>query len=353
MKGIPADNAALHLAFSEFASVSRDLESTYRGLERQVAELSQQLTRADRELEVRLREKQRLAQRFEHLLAALPGGVIVLDAEGRVQECNPAAERLLGQSLFGLAWRDVAQTAFTPQPDDGHDITLATGYRVNVSTCSLHDEPGQILLLADVTETRRLQAQAARLERLTSMGRTVAALAHQVRTPLATALLHASTLAPGAGREKILARLGDLERLVEDMLAYARHGEFSVEPVDLKALLESLAARQSACRAERLHVHVAPGLPAMVQGNPDALLSIVQNLLDNAWDADARAAVHVSLRAGAEHVVVECTDTGPGIPAELHSRVFDRFFTTRDGRHRARPFHRARGDRGARRRRRA
>lgn len=239
MNQTAAQHEALHNAFSAFANVSRDLEVSYKALEARVSDLSGQLSRANRELEGRLEEQGRLTRRFERLLGALPGGVIVLDAQGIVRECNPAAERLLGQSLRGESWRPVVTRAFSPRSDDGHDITLSTGYRVNLSTCSLHGEPGQILLLADVTETRKLQEHASRLERLTSIGRTVAALAHQIRTPLAGALLYASTLPSGLSRENILERLRALEGLVEDMLTYARQGEFTMERLNLFEVLES------------------------------------------------------------------------------------------------------------------
>ena len=67
-------------------------------------------------------------------------------------------------------------------------MSLQNGMRVNIATCSLGNEPGQILLIKDVTETRRLQDQLAQLRRLSAMGEMAASLAHQVRTPLASGL---------------------------------------------------------------------------------------------------------------------------------------------------------------------
>ena len=331
MNGIATDQASLPLAFSEFANVSRELETPHTLLEHRITALTSQLAKVDQELETGLQEKQRIAQRFGNLLSALPGGVIVLDGLGVVQECNPAAERLLGCTLSGKSWRDVAAIAFAPAPDDGHDITLATGYRVNLSTCSLDGEPGQILLLADVTETRRLQDQAARLERLTSMGRTVAALAHQVRTPLSAAVLYASGLEAGAFRDKILARLGDLERLVDDMLSYAKQGEFTLQPIAISELLKTLRARQTEARQALLHVSEPdPLTPDQIRANPDALMSVLQNLLDNAWQADPQANVVLSIEPQDDGAVgIVCQDSGPGIPAQMRERIFDPFVTTR------------------------
>ena len=250
------------------------------------------------------------------MLGALPGGVVVLNAQGVVKECNPAADRLLGEPVRGEHWRTVVARAFSPRLDDGHDITLATGYHVNLSTCSLEGEPGQILLLADVTETRKLQDHASRLERLTCIGRTVAALAHQIRTPLAGALLYVSAIPVGPSRDNILERLRALEGLVDDMLGYARQGDFTAERLDVFDVVEQLVQRQVAPENERLRVTATCGMSAaLVEGNRDALASAIQNLLDNAWQAASDTTVCLTLSVCPQHNSIEllCSDNGPGI----------------------------------------
>src|SRR5690606_27203798 len=168
--------------------------------------------------------------RLQSLLDLLPGGVIVIDGQGVVREANPVALELLGEPLEGLLWREVISRSFAPRKDDGHEISLKDGRRVSIATRSLNGEPGQLILLNDLTETRRLQDQLARHERLSSLGRMVASLAHQIRTPLSAALLYASHLAEQvlpteqqqrfAGRLK--ERLHELEHQVRDMLVFAR-----------------------------------------------------------------------------------------------------------------------------------
>src|SRR5690606_13169564 len=124
-------------------------------------------------------------------LDILPGGVVVLDGRGRVIEANPLALELLGEPLLGVFWREVIQRSFAPRADDGHEISLQDGRRLSLATRSLAGEPGQLILLTDLTETRRLQDELARHARLSALGRMVASLAHQIRTPLSTALLYA------------------------------------------------------------------------------------------------------------------------------------------------------------------
>src|SRR5690606_34713 len=159
-----------------------------------------------------------------------PGGVVVLDGRGVVREANPAARELLGEPLEGQLWRELIRERFAPRDDDYHEVSLRSGRRVSLATRSLQGEPGQIILLTDLTETRRLQAQLARNERLSALGRMVASLAHQIRTPLSTALLYASHLnqpeLTATHRQRFSQRLKDrlqaIELQVRDMLLFAK-----------------------------------------------------------------------------------------------------------------------------------
>lgn len=282
----------------------------------------------------------RLAERLQTLLDVLPAGVLVLDGHGRIHECNPAAEELLGQPLSGQLWRDVIARAFRFQAD-GEELILANGRYVTLSTCPLGKEPGQILLLNDVTETRRLRERLERHRRLADMGRMAANLAHQIRTPLSSALLYTSQLKqPGLSderrarcAEKAVGSLKGLERLINDMLLYARGGRGETQPLAPAALLRSavaaladdLTVRGIGCRVS----DETAGL--MVSGNPVLLESAVKNLVSNAIEAlEQGGNIDLIARAvppGAVELVVR--DDGPGVPRELQQSIFEPFTTTR------------------------
>ena len=334
-------SAQLTGAFQVFKDTSQKLIDSYRALEQQVVRLTSELATARNERQRELDEKERLAQRQKRLLEAIPAGIIVLDGKGFVQECNPAAIGLMGEVLCGMRWRDVVEKVFCPQPDDGHDMSLKSGRRVSVATCSIGSEPGQVLLIQDVTETRVMQMQLARLERLSEMGRTLASLAHQIRTPLASALLHASNLRvnqAGARTESAHARLMDrlrhLEQLVTDVLSFARHGRFDVEPIDVRELLDHFVCSVKTQLSEvgtRLVFHNISST-TLVQGNREALESALQNLVNNAVQAGSET---LTLSVEAESisadglVLISLADTGPGISSDVHDRIFEPFFTTR------------------------
>jgi two-component system sensor histidine kinase FlrB len=166
-KAISEKGQDLKSAFELFNQMSEQLADSYHLLENRVAELNEELSSlSDRRLQ-ELAEKEKLANRLESLLNFLPGGVVVLDSSGRVSESNPAAIELLGEPLQGELWREVIARCFAPRQDDGHEVSLRDGRLISIQTRNLGAD-GQIILLTDQTETRRLQGELSRHERLSA-----------------------------------------------------------------------------------------------------------------------------------------------------------------------------------------
>ena len=186
---------------------------------------------------------------FGEIFDEVPAGLIVLDGSGRVARNNRAAESLLGEALEGRLWREIIQRLFCLRPDDGHEVSLRNGRRVQISTHPLKQQQGQLIQITDLTETRRLQDQLSHMERLSALGKMAASLAHQIRTPLAAAMLYGANLANrtlshdarGSFQKKLMDRLRDLEGQVSDVLLFARNGEQQVVSViELTDLLGDL-----------------------------------------------------------------------------------------------------------------
>jgi two-component system sensor histidine kinase FlrB len=195
-----------------------------------------------------------------------------------------------------------------------------------------------LVLLNDLTETRHLQDQLARHERLSSLGRMVASLAHQIRTPLSAALLYASHLTEQqlpvetqqrfAGRLK--ERLHELEHQVRDMLVFAR-GELPLtDRLTPDALMQSLQA------AALTHVQDLPirwqcdSHAGELLCNRDTLVGALLNLIENAIQAsagEARLKVHCYTRGNTLRVCV--SDSGSGIEPTVLARLGEPFFTTK------------------------
>jgi two-component system sensor histidine kinase FlrB len=333
-----ASRQGLEHAFALFNQMSTQLTDSYSLLEARVTELKGELAVVSAQRMQELAEKERLANRLQNLLDLLPGGVIVIDGTGMVREANPAALDLLGEPLIGMLWRHVIARCFAPREDDGHEISLKDGRRLSIATRSLDAEPGQLVLLNDLTETRHLQSQLARHERLSSLGRMVASLAHQIRTPLSAAMIYASHLAEQAltvetqqrfaGRLK--ERLHELEHQVRDMLVFAR-GELPmterVTPTALLAALESAAHTHLQGVAVRWQCDSPAG---ELLCNRDTLVGALLNLIENAVQASAgraRIKIHAYSRGNTLRLCV--SDSGSGIEPAALARMGEPFFTTK------------------------
>lgn len=327
-------------AFNTFNALSVQLEASYRHLEQRVAHLTAELSAAHSERLRQLREKEKLANQLARILESLPGGVVVVGGNERVVEANPAACEFLGEPPTGELWTALTQRMFVDRSRDGREVSLKDGRRLSLSSRSLAPEPGYIVLLQDVTETRALQVKAQRQERLAAMGQVAAGLAHQIRTPLATMLLYVSQLAQpelsharrAALVGKMSGRLRHLERVIGEMLIYARGGFCGDERIrvrDLLADVHQTMAPQALAMAAVLEMHVSGNIPDMT-GNREVLASALNNLVANSLQAGGRGVrVDVLAEGSQDRVRLQVRDNGPGIPAEAEERIFEPFYSGR------------------------
>ncbi len=324
-------------AFRLFNQLSQNLSESYQGLEAQVAKLNHELVAARNERLNTLIEKEKIAGRLQQLLAALPAGVVVLDAQGAIIDCNGHAVEFLGEPLIGLLWDDVVKRSLQQVCDSPHERQLADGRRLSIIRNYLNNESGQIILLSDISELRSLQDMLAQQKQLSAMGEMVAGLAHQVRTPLATAILYASQMnkpsLDDAKRQqfsaKILERLHHLERQINDMLVFARQGRMTMETFSLTDLLVCVKENMEDQNVEFcLKNHVQAD--AML-GNEGALRGALMNLLNNAVDAvngSGKIWMTVSLQDDS-CLKITIRDNGPGIDKHGLKRLFEPFYTTK------------------------
>ncbi|MDP5240788.1 ATP-binding protein [Uliginosibacterium sp. 31-16] len=317
----PMDAASLAEAFQAFARASDELTQAYNGLQGQVGELTERLTL---------------------LMAALPAGVVLLDGTGAVEQLNRAAIRMLGAVPATTPWSvllarfehtDTPGEYFLPQDGDA-------ALRVSISETPLDTRGGRIVLLHDVTEAWQMRTQTTRTERLAAMGEMVASLAHQLRTPLAAALLytgHMATtdldpLARARVSERALERLRHLEKLIQDMLIFARGealGRESFGVCDLVAELAHTIEPVAQRRGVAFSADCAAGARQLF-GNRKEIAGALINLLENALQAvgEGGTVAFTACEDGA-NAMFAVQDNGRGIPQELQARLFEPFYTTR------------------------
>jgi len=281
----------------------------------------------------------RLEASYWHLadiLETMPGGVVVLDAHGMVHECNSEAMSLLNQPLIGCSWSVIARRELRGDGNEDGELRLRDGRWLSLARRPLASGGGEVLLLADVSDTRRMTELRQRQARLTAIGEMTAGFAHQVRTPLASALLHVSqidTAAPGQARvaARLRDRLETLGRMVDDMLGFAAGARPGDETIDVDAFLADVSREIGLQLEPATSLGIAtPGTGLVIAANREALKGAILNLVLNAEQA-CRGRADIELAAARVDGIVHLSvgDNGPGIDADILPRLFDPFFTTR------------------------
>jgi len=270
----------------------------------------------------------------------------------KVQECNTLAEDMLGQPLVGERWLTIISRAFAPRSDDGFEISLKDGRRVKVETRALGNQPGQIVLLTDLTETRKQQESHSREQRLSSIGKMMASLAHQIRTPLSSALLYSGHISSQKLNEEQHQRchnnlqhsLKQLQRQVSDMLLFASGGVSSKERFQLSDLIKALKADLG---SYQLHKETDINFENLINenlesettlfGNIQALLGAIANLIENSIHACSKNRAQGKLVDIAvvfeiknkKKLSISVSDNGCGIAKSDQKQIFQPFYTKR------------------------
>ena len=280
-------------------------------------------------------------QQLQHVINVMPTGMIILDGNGIVVKMNDTAQRLLDEPILGQPWFGVIKRSFKPRADDWHEVSLNDGRRVKLEITALGDQPGQLIMITDLTETRLLQDKLGQLQRLSSLGRMVSKLAHQIRTPLSAAMLYGANLknkklnddARDNFQDKLMLRLHDLEQQVNDMLLFAKSGNKAVvEPVNVNQLIEH---SKQAIEAQIAQANAKVNLYFSEQnceilGNVSALSGAIQNLIHNSLSViKAGAVIDISAYCQGDFSYISVRDNGPGISAELSDKIFEPFYTSR------------------------
>ncbi len=336
MEATSYDRQQLQVAFESFSQHSDQLEQSYRDLQFKVEALTRQLNSEQSARLAEFRNTERLSKRLGQLLETLPGGIVVIDGDGQIQQHNSEAARLLGRPLLGCSWASIVKREVHGGGTEDGNILLRDGQWLSLSRRALRNEAGEVILLADVTDSRQMSELRQRQERLSAIGEMTAEFAHQVRTPLASAMLYAAqldTATPDQQRavQKISERLTDLGRMVDDMLLFAAGASATTVAVNINELVASaVAAVDGQLRDDTSVSFVVQDKSLTVSGNADALRGAILNLVTN---ADQAALGSMRIVIGARHVgdrlIISVSDDGPGVPEELLPRLFEPFFTTR------------------------
>lgn len=294
------------------------------------------------------------------LVENMPIGIVALDVDGRITSCNVTAESLLelmpgetignpaGEILPGPLWNLVSELA----PDDhimarelecpmGSGKTRPLDVTVTMLEGSDGEFLGHVILLRDLTEIRRLRREVERTQRLASLGRLAAGIAHEIRNPLSSIKGFAhyfgeryKDVPQDHETAQIMVQEVDrLNRVIGELLEFARPMDMNFRKVSLSNLIRnSLRLIEDQARAKDIVITTSLSpRDETAYIDPDRVGQVVLNIYLNAIQAmDGGGMLSVGLtRVNSREVAVTVSDTGKGIPKQDLHKIFDPYYTTK------------------------
>ena len=318
----------------------------------------------------------RAAERFgwTDVLASISDGVMILDADGIVDDLNPAAELLTGISASHAIGRDAAST-FGVRPTNRWLVELTDATRREAVTHRRAEETlwslgqpvvvsaacapildaggnlgGAVLVLHDLTLQHTIETATRHAERLAALDAVAAGLAHEIRNPLggikgATQLLRGKLSDPDDIRctDLIIREVERLAGLVDQLRDLGSPPPLTLEPINIHRIVNDvvdLERQAPEWGAITLVTEFDPSLPPIV-GDRAQLHQLVLNLVKNAAEAlNGHGSITIATRMDTGYRVrreggrtkflaVTVTDTGPGVSDVDRPRLFAPFFSTK------------------------
>jgi two-component system sensor histidine kinase FlrB len=322
-------DATKHLeeAFAIFYAESQKLEAQQTALQDKINQLSSELQKSN--------------QRLAILLNAIPAGVILLENEVVLLH-NPAVLIFLPELKPGVTFEIPADwlASITPGEYVIAEKVTHQGIQKTVQVIRINEGSRSFIQIQDITTNISRHEETQRENRLAAMGRMAAGIAHQFRTPLATALLYASHLCDGEIHadtakefaDRLRKQLLDLEKLSQDMLRFISNKPNKAVLVNATQIIEDAQASiQFLFKAKQVSLSVTTSNinHGSLLVEPKAVSNAIVAILENAL-AVSKANETVSLMATSDKQMLTITisDQGPGISKEILKSLFEPFATT-------------------------
>ena len=312
---------------------------------------------ANQNYQLMSKKYERVQQFTENILHSMQDIVITFDDQQRISIFNLqaelffkiSAENVLGKSIEELpdGLRNSIRTLSTVQNKDANEQLAVNGneFNLSISVSETMKQNGSLesrtILIKDLTESKRLEREVQRKEKMTAMGELAAGVAHEIRNPLNAISMIAQRFEKeflpkkGVKEYKELANVLKNESfrvngIIQQFLSFARPKKIKLSLVQSADLINHLAlVFQSQAKKKKIHFTFhSEHIPIPVDF--EQMMQALLNLLQNASDATPEGGtISLSLTKADNEIKIEIMDTGIGIKPELREKIFDLYFTTK------------------------
>ena len=299
-----------------------------------------------------------LKDNVEQVMSKLQDGLMLFTRDSQVVLVSASAEKFLGRprtEILGRTAREifsdgtvlgtVVLSAFEKQkPLVQYEFDAADGRRVQVSLDFIHEEGtaiGALLTMRDIESVRRIEDEIEISRRLSSAARVTRGVAHEVKNPINSIVLHLQLLQNKLKQDDpetlrhmniIGNEIHRLDRVVQILVDFTRPHDLHLEETDLRKIFDEVTvlagpdgARHGVTLAKDL-----PDEPLMVRVDPDLMKQAILNLVINGVQAMSKGGTLTLVAYRHEETIVgEVRDQGCGIPPEAQEKIFELYFTTK------------------------
>ncbi|MEN6621407.1 MAG: ATP-binding protein [Smithella sp.] len=360
------DIALLQQTFENFNKATSDLQLAYARLEDRFAGLNKELEEKNAELVETVREKEQTKNYLQNILESLITGVIVTDLDGKIQTMNHCAEMFVSTRQANVAGQHVSILFEDIAINDWPAINLAEYFKgesgnkvkINGRTLEIFSSPfkapeggriGNVFGLRDITRIEKLEDMAKRTEKFAAMGEMAANIAHEIRNPLGSIELFASLLLKNLQDKKdrdrvihIISSVKNVDNKISNLLMFTRKQRPEMRRINLHHILnEVIDFSEQIMEQGGINIFVEyEGDNACIDGDENMIKQVFLNIILNAQQAmpdGGMLRIKTMISSGgfsskeSSRIEIIFQDSGPGIPEENLSRIFDPFFSTKQG----------------------
>ncbi|MBS1271986.1 MAG: Signal transduction histidine-protein kinase AtoS [Candidatus Marinimicrobia bacterium] len=331
------------------------LARTFNHMAQAVEERTTNLEKTARDLRNREEELRLEHQKLDTLVHSMQDGLVLLNKSGEIVLSNQAAK-----PIIGIIERDISEFRTSQCRENGsaHDCIQCLRTKFGSHACILRtengvyevlstqlpgmdNEAGKVLVARDITERERMRERQSHQERLTVLGKISAVVAHELNSPLAAISMYNQMMqgelskdSPYREHTEVIQRnTQSCQKIIKELLDYARTPQPEIEEVDLKQVVQDvLRFLKPVYERKEVRFDIESDIPeVMLNGDKVQLQQVIVNLVMNAIQALPEGDGHIRVAIAEEKTgySLEVSDNGTGIPDEYTDEIFEPFFTTK------------------------
>jgi PAS domain S-box-containing protein len=283
----------------------------------------------------------------ERLLGPLPRSPKLADSESIHPDDVEKVREFYQKIISGKVQIQETDFRFFPMDEDGNKLDMKWVH-CRASTIEYRGRKGILINMMDVTRTKQLEDILRIQDKMSSLGRVAAGIAHEIRNPLSGINIYLGTLEKMYGREDSLEKCkqifdqlksasNKIESVIRRVMDFSKPSEPKLVLTDINKPIEE-AVKLSSVTIRKRGIKLDKALAEDMQpcrADPHLIEQVILNLITNAADAmknvDGAKVIEVTSFMDKNRIIVRVSDSGPGVPLHLKEKIFDPFYTTKNG----------------------